>query len=37
LSDELVGLYEETPPEAAGLLARVVSGRNWLLFRYTES
>jgi hypothetical protein len=37
LSDELVGLYEETPPEAAGLLARVVSGRTWLLFRYTES
>jgi hypothetical protein len=37
LCAELVGLYSDAPPEAAQTLARLITGRTWLLIRYTES
>ena len=37
LAAELAGLYRGTPSTAAAELARLLSGRTWLLLRYTES
>jgi hypothetical protein len=37
LATELAALYAETPPTAADELARLLTGRDWLLLRYTES
>lgn len=37
LCAELVGLYSDAPPGAAQTLARLITGRTWLLIRYTES
>jgi hypothetical protein len=37
LGAELVGLYKDAPSEAAQTLARLITGRTWLLIRYTES
>lgn len=37
LAAALCGLYAEAPPAAARELAELLTGRDWLLFRYTES
>lgn len=37
LATELAALYARSPPAAADDLARLLTGRDWLLFRYTES
>lgn len=37
LATELAGLYAGAPPTAADELARLITGRDWLLLRYTES
>ncbi len=37
LATELAALYAKTPPTAADELARLLTGRDWLLLRYTES
>lgn len=37
LADMLCGLYAETPPAAPLELADLLAGRDWMLFRYTES
>lgn len=37
LANELAALYANTPPTAADELARLLTGRDWLLLRYTES
>jgi hypothetical protein len=37
LSAELAAIYAETPQGAAVRLARLITGREWLLLRYTES
>jgi hypothetical protein len=37
LAAQLSGLYAETPPAAVPALAQLLTGRHWLLLRYTES
>ena len=37
LAKDLAALYSGVPPGAANELARLLTGRDWLLFRYTES
>ena len=37
LAASLCGLYANTPEGAAEALAALLTGRDWLLFRYTES
>jgi hypothetical protein len=37
LANQLAALYAKTPPVAADELARLLTGRDWLLLRYTES
>ncbi|GGL39499.1 hypothetical protein [Caulobacter rhizosphaerae] len=37
LGEELAALYAGAPPKAAEALARLLTGRDWLLLRYTES
>ena len=37
LAAVLCGLYADTPEAAEGVLATLLTGRDWLLFRYTES
>ena len=37
LAATLAALYSGTPPGAARELAQLLTGRDWLLIRYTES
>lgn len=37
LADELAGFYADTPSGKAAELAALLTGRDWLLLRYTES
>lgn len=37
LANELAALYASAPPGAAAALAPLLGGRDWLLFRFTES
>jgi hypothetical protein len=37
LATELAALYDNAPAGAAQTLARLITGRDWLLLRYTES
>ncbi|MDG2530553.1 hypothetical protein [Caulobacter endophyticus] len=37
LAEELTGFYAASPPDAAPRLAGLLTGRDWLLVRYTES
>lgn len=37
LAAELAAIYAETPQGAADRIARLITGRDWLLLRYTES
>jgi len=37
LAEDLAAAYAGAPPKAADALARLLTGRDWLLLRYTET